>query len=79
MKNRLTNLTDMEREEFFSRGVTYCTECGASLDEFHLSGDIRDIEKLKENFEKCKRLGKFKGEICAKLFIAKNDYEEIEY
>lgn len=56
------------REE--KKDVVFCTECGADLDQFFLSENINDEKALKENFERCKNIGKFKGELCSKLFIA---------
>jgi hypothetical protein len=51
----------------------FCTECGASLDDFSLSGAADDLEAVKANQLRCKHLGKFQGEMCAKLFIARTD------
>ncbi len=50
----------------------YCTECGDTLDDFAITENAKDVEKVKENFENCKKTGKFKGEECSKLFIAAN-------
>jgi len=50
--------------------IIFCTECGSSLSDFYLSKDVKDTKKLEEHYKNCKTTGKFKGEMCAKLFIA---------
>jgi hypothetical protein len=48
----------------------FCTECGSDLDDFCLApGGVEYAEILKNHFE-CQRTGKFKGSMCAKLYIA---------
>ena len=48
----------------------FCTECGSDLDNFCLApGAVEYAEILKNHFE-CQRTGKFKGAMCAKLYIA---------
>jgi len=51
----------------------FCTECGASLDDFCFSGDAGDLKAIQENLSRCKHTGKFQGESCAKLFIARTE------
>ncbi|MCA0387558.1 MAG: hypothetical protein LCH52_03590 [Bacteroidetes bacterium] len=58
-------ITPKESENFI-----FCTECGSSLSDFYLSKDVKDTIKLEEHYKNCKQTGKFKGEMCAKLFIA---------
>lgn len=53
--------------------MLFCTECGASLDDFCFSGTAKDIEAVKANQERCKRTGKFHGEMCSKFFIARTE------
>lgn len=48
----------------------FCTECGSDLEDFCLApGGVEYAEILKNHFE-CQRTGKFKGSVCAKLYIA---------
>ena len=42
--------------------VLFCTECGATLDEFCFSSTAKDIKAIRENFARCKHSGKFQGE-----------------
>ncbi len=58
--------------------VDFCTECGKTLDEFGVTPDEVDYDLLLRNFEKCKSTGKFKGEICSKLFIVNEAFETNE-
>jgi len=54
----------------------FCTECGAELDDFSFTEKAQNIELTKENYERCKRIGKFKGEQCSKMFIAQSNMED---
>jgi len=51
----------------------FCTECGAALDNYDLSGEAADLEAVKEHQARCKHSGKFQGEMCARLFIARTE------
>jgi hypothetical protein len=67
-------------DEFSKLDVQFCTECQKDLDNFFLSEKSKDIKEVKANHENCKQIGKFKGEMCSKIFIAKmeeelNDFE----
>ncbi len=65
-----------EEENFYK--AKFCTECGDTLDDFSITENAKDVEKVKENFENCKKTGKFNGEECSKLFIASNP-EDLPY
>lgn len=52
--------------------IVFCTECGASLDDYALSDEALDPKNAEANFKNCRKTGKFKGEVCSKLFIAQN-------
>lgn len=54
----------------------FCTECGDTLDDFALTENAKNLDKVKENFDNCKKTGKFKGEECSKLFIS-SDIEDL--
>ncbi|HOJ18839.1 MAG: hypothetical protein GX452_08820 [Ignavibacteriales bacterium] len=51
--------------------IYFCTECGDQLIDFALEDRASDIESVRRNHELCKKTGKFKGECCSKLFIAR--------
>lgn len=55
----------------------FCTECGTDLDDFDVNPESNDIEAVKKNHENCKEIGKFKGNVCSKIFIAENNTDEI--
>lgn len=57
--------------------VIYCIECGEVLDDFSFNEVSKDINAVKKNFEDCKHTGKFKGDVCSKLYIVdETDPEE---
>ncbi len=59
-----------DRYDTRSPAPLYCTQCGATLDGFAVSGMVPDLEQVRKNFERCRKTGKFSGEFCSKLFIA---------
>lgn len=75
MKKKLT-LTDDEKLQLQENDVIYCTECGEELEIFGCHDGSYNLESVKINYEKCKKEGKFKGEICSKLFIASKTIDE---
>ena len=58
------------RDSADNREVLFCTQCGATLDEFCFSEDAGNLDAVKANFARCKHTGKFNGELCAKVYIA---------
>jgi hypothetical protein len=50
--------------------VKFCAECGDDLTNFGMPGEELDPLKIQENHKNCKEKGKFKGDICSKMFIA---------
>jgi len=50
-------------------GEVFCIECGEVLDDFSVNEVSKDIDAVKQNFHNCKETGKFKGDICSKLYI----------
>jgi hypothetical protein len=54
----------------------FCTECDEQLEHFFLDPIAVDRNAVKDHFKHCKASGKFKGEICSKLFISSDDFEE---
>jgi hypothetical protein len=77
MKKKQT-LTDDEKLQLKEKDVIYCTECGEDLEIFGCEDGSFDLNSVKLNFEKCKKIGKFKGEICSKLFIASENFTDFE-
>ncbi len=47
----------------------FCTECDNDLDVFWLSERAKDPDAVRKNHQRCVEIGKFKGELCAKMFI----------
>ena len=48
----------------------FCTECGSDLDTFCFEPDVNEYANILKHHFECQRSGKFKGAMCAKLFIA---------
>ena len=78
MKKKLT-LTDIEKEDLKEKDIIFCTECGNQLEVFGLEDGSFDIDAVKENFKNCRATGKFKGDVCSKLFIITGDVEDQEF
>jgi hypothetical protein len=51
-------------------GEIYCTECGATLENFCFSSGADDIAAIRKTLAQCKKKGRFSGDFCSKLFIA---------
>jgi uncharacterized protein with PIN domain len=56
--------------------IKFCTECGEVLEDFSLSEQAKDPKAVIENFHNCKKTGKFKGDVCSKMFIISPTIEE---
>lgn len=58
--------------------VEFCTECDEDLDQFDLNSSTMQREDIKKNFENCQKTGKFKGDMCSKLFISdeEDDFDQ---
>ena len=48
----------------------YCTECGATLENFCFSSAAGDLDAIRRTLAQCRKQGNFSGEFCSKLFIA---------
>jgi hypothetical protein len=51
-------------------GKIYCTECGATLENFCFSSAADDLAAVRKTLAQCRKQGKFSGDFCSKLFIA---------
>jgi hypothetical protein len=67
-----------KKQNPLNEDVQFCTECGSELDEFCFKDQAANKEFLKRNHENCIKIGKFKGDVCSRLYIASdNDIDEI--
>ena len=48
----------------------FCTECGATLENFCFSENAEDVAAIRKTLAQCRKQGKFSGDFCSKLFIA---------
>jgi hypothetical protein len=67
MSNTKKNKFKIKEEEPSS--LEFCTECNG-LEDFSTNDDTKEEEELKERFARCRKTGKFKGDVCARIFIA---------
>jgi hypothetical protein len=51
----------------------YCTECGATLENFCFSSTADDLAAIRKTLAQCRKQGRFSGDFCSKLFIAHPD------
>ena len=63
--------TPLEKE------LMFCTECDDELHDFCFSEDIEDVGIIKKIHARCKKTGRFKGDVCSKLYIALNYETEV--
>lgn len=63
----------IKKDELFETS-RFCTECGEELENFTFDQEASDGETAKRRFHNCKETGKFKGDICSRMFI--NNLEE---
>jgi len=68
----MTHTTSDTGEESAPRRV-FCTECGATLENFCFTGGADDIDAIRKTLAQCRKQGRFSGEFCSKLFIAHPD------
>lgn len=48
----------------------FCTECGATLENFCFSSGADDIAAVRRTLAQCRKQGRFTGDFCSRLFIA---------
>jgi len=53
--------------------LEFCTECDSALEKFVFTPKSKNKKKIQDNFDNCKKTGKFKGELCSKVFISEDE------
>lgn len=61
------------RQSLLRQKEIFCTECGATLENFCFSSSADDPDAIRKNLAQCKKKGKIVGDFCAKLFIVGSD------
>lgn len=78
MNKRSRKKIEIETFEEEKSYIKFCTECGEILENFSVSEMAKNPKAVIENFHKCKKTGKFKGDICSKMFIISPPTEETD-
>jgi hypothetical protein len=60
----------MKTDNTGDQKVVFCTECGDKLDNFCFTDGATDVDAVKKHMEGCKREGRYKGDMCSRVFIA---------
>jgi hypothetical protein len=60
----------MKKDEDAEHKIVFCTECGSKLDNFCFDDGAADVEAIKKHMEECKREGRYRGDVCSRVFIA---------
>jgi hypothetical protein len=68
----------MSIPNFRKLDIKFCTECDDKLDNFSLNPMSVNIKAVKDNHENCKKTGKFKGELCSRLFISSTKFDKLD-
>ncbi len=78
MQKDKNNLDDIIKKSQEIEPILYCKECAeVGLENFGLDpSDTTALERAKEQHKICKEIGRFKGELCARIFIASDELPE---
>lgn len=77
-RKKLIKKIELELREQEISDIKFCTECGEVLENFSISDAAKDPKAVIENFHNCKKTGKFKGDVCSKLYMISPTSEEDE-
>ncbi len=56
------------KENSIKKDIKFCTECGDDLSQVGIFSN-ESVNEVKARHNKCKEIGKFKGDKCSMLFI----------
>ncbi len=75
MQKENKNLEDIIKKSQEIEPILFCKECAeVGLEEFGLDpSDTTALNRAKEQHKICKEIGRFKGELCARIFIASDE------
>ena len=62
-----------KKEASLSEEIKFCGECQEDLNNFDIDPMLKNKKEVLENHVNCKKIGKFKGDKCSKLFIEEAD------
>lgn len=75
MKKKNKNIEEIIKKSEDIEPILFCKECSEiGLEDFGLDpSDQTALARAKEQHKICKEIGRFKGEICARIFIASDN------
>lgn len=75
MQNKKKNIDEIIKKSEDIDPILFCKECAEiGLEDFGLDpSDKTALERAKEQHKICKEIGRFKGEMCARIFIASDE------
>lgn len=59
-----------------SKPILFCEQCAEEMQKYAVVLKNISAEEARKQFNICKEKGRFKGEFCARLFIAENKYDD---
>jgi len=71
MRNKILNKIQKKNKQEKHQDI-YCTQCGEKLDDFCFSEDVKNLKAVKKHHEECKKVKRFKGDYCSRIFIAES-------
>ncbi|MCX8056835.1 MAG: hypothetical protein N3F03_04405 [Ignavibacteria bacterium] len=75
IKRKIEEIESLSEEK---SDIKFCTECGDALEDFSVSEQADNPDAVIENFHNCKKTGKFKGDVCSKMYMISPPSEDID-
>ncbi len=64
-----------EQESNPGKGVAFCLNCN-DMDDLAVSDEAKDLDQLHRRFDNCREIGKFQGDVCARIYVAEDRIDE---
>lgn len=69
---KITRKKNTIKSDEYIRNTRFCVECGEELNNYSLRPG-ESAEEAHRRFHNCIKTGKFKGDVCSRLFIEEYD------
>lgn len=60
----------------YRQKIVFCIECDEELQNFCFRDGSKDTELIRRTFSQCKKINRFSGDFCSKLFISDSSNHE---